>query len=239
MKFKKKIRHNKSAFTLAEVLITLGIIGVVAALTLPMLLAQHRKSVVETRLAKFYSTMSQANAMATADYGDITEWGNFETIKETDENGVNQPIANTEFFNKYFAPYIKTLKTEVSAGGKIVVYFPDGSLASFSGSGIVFYPEAKDFKALYFDETKGEYKGDLKTSGIKYFSFFFGPTKPNKYHHNKGVEPYKMSWDGKRETLFTNTEIGCQENVSNIRAYCTALIQLNGWKIPKDYPFKF
>lgn len=32
---------NKKAFTLAEVLITLGIIGVVAAMTLPSLIAKY------------------------------------------------------------------------------------------------------------------------------------------------------------------------------------------------------
>ena len=53
--------HKKEhAFTLAEVLITLGIIGIVAALTMPMLLSNYRKQVVETRLAKFYSAMNQA-----------------------------------------------------------------------------------------------------------------------------------------------------------------------------------
>ena len=51
---------RKIAFTLAEVLITLGIIGVVAALTIPTLMANQRKKVVETRLAKFYSSINQA-----------------------------------------------------------------------------------------------------------------------------------------------------------------------------------
>ena len=39
-------------FTLAEVLITLGIIGVVAALTVPTLIAEHRSKELETRLKK-------------------------------------------------------------------------------------------------------------------------------------------------------------------------------------------
>ena len=43
---------RKTAFTLAEVLITLGIIGVVAALTLPALINNYEKSVVETRMQK-------------------------------------------------------------------------------------------------------------------------------------------------------------------------------------------
>ena len=61
--------HTKG-FTLAETLITLGIIGVVAALTLPTLIQQHNKKVVETRLMKFYSSINQAVKMAEVDYGD-------------------------------------------------------------------------------------------------------------------------------------------------------------------------
>lgn len=37
------IKSNSSGFTLAEVLITLGIIGVIAALTLPNLITQYQK----------------------------------------------------------------------------------------------------------------------------------------------------------------------------------------------------
>ena len=51
-------------FTLAEVLITLGIIGVVAALTLPALIQKNNNKVVETRLMKFYSAINQAVKMA-------------------------------------------------------------------------------------------------------------------------------------------------------------------------------
>ena len=45
---------RKSAFTLAEVLITLAIIGVVAAMTIPTLISSYREKVVETKLVKFY-----------------------------------------------------------------------------------------------------------------------------------------------------------------------------------------
>ncbi len=39
----------KKAFTLAEVLITLGIVGVVAAITMPTLIANHRKKVLKSQ----------------------------------------------------------------------------------------------------------------------------------------------------------------------------------------------
>jgi type II secretory pathway pseudopilin PulG len=55
---------------LAEVLITLGIIGVVAALTMPALVANHQKNVVGTRLRKFYATLQHVyHARLAADSG--------------------------------------------------------------------------------------------------------------------------------------------------------------------------
>lgn len=135
---------EKQAFTLAEVLITLGIIGVVAALTMPALIANHKKTVVETRLAKFYSTMNQAIKMAEADYGDVNQWDKWETLYETDDKGNKHVTTNTEYFNKYFEPYITYLKVE-HKNGMTIIYFPDGSLSTLRNNGISFYPDAKDY----------------------------------------------------------------------------------------------
>ena len=44
----------KKAFTLAEVLITLGIIGIVAAMTLPTLIGKYQKKQTVTQLKKAY-----------------------------------------------------------------------------------------------------------------------------------------------------------------------------------------
>ena len=54
---------RKVAFTLAEVLITLGIIGVVAALTLPALINKTNKKELEVALKKTYSELNQASMM--------------------------------------------------------------------------------------------------------------------------------------------------------------------------------
>ena len=58
---------RKIAFTLAEFLITLGIIGVVAALTLPSVIERHQKLETVTKLKKAYSTLSQAIERAKVD----------------------------------------------------------------------------------------------------------------------------------------------------------------------------
>jgi len=47
-------------YTLAEVLITLGIIGVVAAITIPMLISKVQLKIFETAFKKEYSTLSNA-----------------------------------------------------------------------------------------------------------------------------------------------------------------------------------
>lgn len=63
---------KKSAFTLAEVLITLGIIGVVAAMTLPVLTQKYQKMVLKNQYKKVYSTLSQAYSKAVFDIGGET-----------------------------------------------------------------------------------------------------------------------------------------------------------------------
>ena len=70
--------HNslkKSAFTLAEVLITLGIIGVVAVITLPSLIQRNIEKQRVAQLKKAYSELSQAYNLAIAENGSPTEWG--------------------------------------------------------------------------------------------------------------------------------------------------------------------
>ena len=49
---------NLKGFTLAEVLITLGIIGIVASMTLPSLVGKYRTMIVESRLKKFYTVIN-------------------------------------------------------------------------------------------------------------------------------------------------------------------------------------
>jgi prepilin-type N-terminal cleavage/methylation domain-containing protein len=57
-------------FTLAEVLITLGIIGVVAALTIPGPVAKYQKKAWQTGLKKEYSMLAQALAQYEFDKGE-------------------------------------------------------------------------------------------------------------------------------------------------------------------------
>lgn len=62
---------KKVAFTLAEVLITLGIIGVIAALTIPTLINKYNQHVFNTQFKKAYSTISNAHAAARNEWGTV------------------------------------------------------------------------------------------------------------------------------------------------------------------------
>ena len=57
--FTSHFSHKRTAFTLAEVLITLGIIGIVAAMTMPTLISKHEKKVYGTKLIQTYSILNQ------------------------------------------------------------------------------------------------------------------------------------------------------------------------------------
>lgn len=70
----EKVRNilcKRCAFTLAEVLITLGIIGIVAAMTMPTLLANHQKVVLEKQFKVAYSLVAQAVDSMSEDNIDI------------------------------------------------------------------------------------------------------------------------------------------------------------------------
>ena len=60
-RFCEWLHERNNAFTLAEVLITLGIIGVIAALTIPSLVTKFRRQSAETQLKKFYTVINLGN----------------------------------------------------------------------------------------------------------------------------------------------------------------------------------
>ena len=62
------------AFTLAETLIVIGIIGVVAALTLPNLNHATGDKEKVTRVKKIYSSLTEALDRAQVNYGDFDTW---------------------------------------------------------------------------------------------------------------------------------------------------------------------
>ncbi len=86
------VTSKKAAFTLAEVLITLAVIGIVAALTLPGLIQNHNE--------KAWSTAK-----------DLWEKKLTETVRRMNTDGVMTGHDSTEDFMDTFKQYMKVIKT--------------------------------------------------------------------------------------------------------------------------------
>ena len=68
-RFTSYFSRKRTAFTLAEVLITLGIIGIVAAITLPTIINNYRIKVLENQFKKADSIIQQAVQKTANEYG--------------------------------------------------------------------------------------------------------------------------------------------------------------------------
>lgn len=80
--------YKKSAFTLAEVLITLGIIGTVAAMTIPTLMTNYQKQVWESKLKKTYSIATNAceRMLIEENVSRVNETALYGATSETERN---------------------------------------------------------------------------------------------------------------------------------------------------------
>lgn len=89
------------AFTLAEVLIVLGIIGIVAEMTIPTLVHDFQTQVTVTSLKKVYTVLSQVDNLAVQENGTPDNWVSVS----------NDAAQNALAIENIFAPYLKVLKT--------------------------------------------------------------------------------------------------------------------------------
>mgnify|MGYP000868936177 FL=1 len=84
-----------AAFTLAETLIVMGIIGVVAALTIPNLNSSTADKEKVAKVMKAYSDISDAIGRAEAVYGPVNEWQQLDTNETSQIKRLGERI--TEF----------------------------------------------------------------------------------------------------------------------------------------------
>lgn len=220
------------AFTLAEVLITLGIIGVVAALTLPTLMANSRRQEASARLKKFYTTMYQAIITSESHNGPSQDWG-LESYTsgppEYDYASRNPEAYDT--FMKYFAPYIKYTKidkgkepTDTTDGEMVIVYFADGSSTEI-GIGACY-----DF---IFD-VNGKRKPNQ--FGFDRFLFYFCPNYSEFYFDNKNIV---FGTAGVQFGNAFSTREKALNTCINTPNLCAKLLQkFDNWEFKDDYPYK-
>ncbi len=252
MKTNGGLMKKRNAFTLAEVLITLGIIGIVAAMTMPILIEKHQKKVSAARLKQAYSMLSQAILLAQKDYGEPKYWDSGTGQLNTGTN--NKQMATTNFVEKYVIPYLKGVRSHgwtsladvgykkayVALNGKTI---PNGNFTNLSNTGYILELNNSTFiifsyNDYYIDGTSGP--TELKQA-VVYFDIN-GRQKPNmfgrdffvfQYNTSKGIlEPYGQGLS--RTNLLKSY---CTKSTEWGNIACSALIMLDGWEIKDDYPW--
>ncbi len=218
-------------FTLAEVLVTLGIIGIVAALTMPALIQNYKKHEASSRLKKFYSMMSQAILFSENDNGPSVDWDKKDMALDEDNIIIadEQNKLALEYFNRYIEPYIKYTKIdknpkesqdENGQADQIEVYLADGSTFYFDNGNCAHF--------LY--DTNGHKQPN--SHGRDIFSFLICPAtyRTHCLSQNQKLCPWGYVSIDDREQA--------RRRCMNSPQYCTSLIMKDGFEFKKDYPHK-
>lgn len=222
----------KNAFTLAEVLITLGIIGVVAALTMPSLIVKYEKQRTLTQLKKAYSEIAQAVKLSEIEYGNPVDWE-----YGTAFNGSSAQ----NFMNTYLVPHLNVVKNCGTATGCL-----PGDVYSLTGSKNPIYGDtAVDTARVMVNSgytigvtSGGEYVNlqitlnnhkDKLVMGKDIFFFVI--------YKGKGLVPH--GYGNTREEIIEHSTMGCSKKINTGGAgmHCTGLIVADSWQITSEYPW--
>ena len=211
---------RKVAFTLAEVLITLIIIGIVASLTMPALIQNYKKKQATARIKKFVSITNQALITAENDLGPREDW----VIEGGSAEGNSD--ASFNFLNTYIKPYIKSAeieKRQLLNMSMATLRFVDGSQMSVK-IGVCY--------DIYYD-INGENKPNKLGKDI--FAFILCKNKNCNVDSNQ-LRAFYCDTDGSefpsRESIIRD----CKS--SSGTTWCTLLLEQNSYEFPKDYPLK-
>src|SRR5574344_1475054 len=143
---------KRTAFTLAEVLIVLGIIGIVASMTIPTLMNKVAKQEYLTALKKAYSTQTDGWSRLLADEG----------VQKLEDTSVFQSMtyscdtwqANNASCKPFFAGLKKYFRFSVIKAPSYQTYYLKGTKRTdYTGSPVLAFPEGSVMTYGYFIET--------------------------------------------------------------------------------------
>ena len=222
---------TQKAFTLAEILITLGIISVIAALTISNVIQDYQKKQTVVQLRKVYNDINNAVKLSEVDNGPMSQWDYVQI-----ECYSYECIA--PFLEKYYLPYFKDAKL-----------LKKSELPNYSRS-------LNDFLTLPYirlnNGTLLQFFSNISGGYIWLFADINGEKGPNKvgrdifvfgaYKH--GTSVYKIKFWGYSESnkdalTSPSSQYSCRKDNNNRYANfnCGRLIEVNNWEIPKDYPW--
>ena len=225
-----KRTNGMSGFTLAEVLITLGIIGVVAAMTMPTLINSTNGAQYKTAYKKALSVMSQAVAMNIA----LNDYDLSDTLTGTNPAaGANGTVLDGESNTIYSIFRNRLNVTKVATGA-------DFTLETGAAN---FYPvitdrDANDYTTFATNHTTTGGGANAGAGNWDYANVFVTIT-PGNATTSGGTG---TAWSANSTFLFMNDGItlifdnkqnNCRQGNANlIDHYCFGFIDVNGQKGP-------
>ena len=231
---------KQPAFTLAEVLITLGIIGIVAAMTIPNLMTKNIQKQTVVKLQKAISIMNQAYKMSFDDVGEAN-------INEAFEMGADK------YFETYWAPYIKAAvlcntyqqcgyksnKPWVTASGAVAQV---GLIGDTSGSRLPFYTADGTLYLIFVGVGTGNWvdgKPEVNANASILVDIN-GKDGPNKFGRDVFMLKRIPDGGGVQPIGYDLAESDVEANCKNswFGNTCAEKIRRAGWKIDKSYPWK-
>lgn len=253
-------KENKG-FTLAEVLITLGIIGVVASMTISSVVSTFRKQQTVAMLKKAYTEINQALHMATVEHGPMDSWNLAYFDSAYDRTSY--------FFDYYIGPHLSVLNHEIPStpvcwhdklytldGGENTSWINGvsdarGCFTSVAGYMVHFWLHGGGSGAWFIVDVNGFKLPNTIGRDIFPFQANWGS---EEFHSGSklGLYPFGMHLidELSRDELINGTDkfergsAGAASNCKfgtgkkNAGGFCAAVIMMDGWEIRDDYPWK-
>lgn len=171
-------KTRRYAFTLAEVLITLGIVGVVASITIPTVIKHHKAKVLETAFKKSVSNLYQAYDLTRQQLGVDNiyqtyvvfdnDTGGYSKNSQEFVNAFEKNLKVTSIYKQEFYPLKNYNGTKLITANRGMDY-PSATKILADGSSYGMWVNGDGSNKIYihlFIDTNGPYK------------------KPNKYGHD-------------------------------------------------------
>jgi len=229
------------SFTMAEILITLGIIGIIAALTIPQVITGYQKKVSAIQTKAAYSVLYQAILRAEEDFGEIKDWdftnskkilfeyiGTYlnkqQTVSVTDWDRTHSMCDKMKLFNTY------KFLDGTGAGDPFQLEAPSIQLYSGACLGLNRANNTNPQETILFIDSNGPQKAP-NTFGKDLYMFILTKTDKRKLVPN--------GYNARHPENLTNANIvgACNKSAKFGGRYCSIILMENNWEFPKTYPW--
>lgn len=222
---------KRNSFTVAEVLITLGIIGLISAMTLPSLIKNYSKKVTTERLKQTYSMLEQAIKLSEVKNGELEYWS---VPKIVGENNVK---ITENFVKMYIEPYLQVIgKNELNSSSASYPYYyhdANGKLVLLGGH--THYSIAL-INGVYLHFNAGDYESAPADISVRVD--INGKKNPNTLGEDLFTIRIYPKFDNYDRTSRSNLLRLCKSDSYYYQALtCFQLIKYDGFEIKKDYPW--